>query len=166
MDNHRQLLSKDELSSILDANARYRASAGKEGEKLDLLMDIAIQGQSLKEQNLIGAFFRNSSFIECDFSGADLYGIDVSECEFINCDFTKAWLAKADIHNSNLSGSRFHRATCIRLFSDSCEVEKVSFCEADIQAVSFNYCDLKTINFDDAKIKSAKLMVACTKERF
>jgi uncharacterized protein YjbI with pentapeptide repeats len=111
---------------------------------------------------LSGARAKNSTFVDCDFTGAKLVETDVEKdafekgcfakadltrisaggCRFADCDFSGATLFRADLRNADLRGANLRKA---------------DFREANLDGADLSNADVAGANFEGALLADTKV---------
>lgn len=97
---------------------------------------------SFKHANLTGAVFNNCKGEGLLFTGACIKGATMENCSFTFSDFEHADLRESrlvslDLSWSALTGCRFNKAVIDNLTIKGCEMNMVSFIDAQIYSVDF-----------------------------
>lgn len=122
------------------------------------------------------------TFINCNFSAADLSDISFSECEFIGCNLSNAMLSLTSFKDikfkqSKLLGLHFENCNpflfavnfedCILNFSSfnklrlkntkfkNCTLQEVDFADADLNNAIFENCDLNGAVFENTNLEKS-----------
>ena len=114
-----------------------------------------LSGSSFKKCKLIGAdlsdiTFKGNSIRDCDFSNANLSGIEVSTSEFRNNQFENTHWQHASFRDTQFTETTFSGVLEACTFS-SCAFSKTTFRNATIKNSFFKYCDLKRVEFVDCQ---------------
>lgn len=103
----------------LAAHARWLASAGAEGSRLDLsgadLQNAELAGVNLSRAVLSGADLYRARLAGANLAGCDLSAAFAAEADLTGADLTEAYLRRADFTEATLVDARLHRASCIRV---------------------------------------------------
>jgi uncharacterized protein YjbI with pentapeptide repeats len=149
--------------------------------------DIYIEGKKFEktdftENALAKGEYGSCVFINCNFSNADLSGINFSECEFTGCNLTLAKTSKtsfinakfrdckltglrfdtcndflftADFENCMLNISSFYKLKIKKIKFKSCMLHEADFTEADLSGSLFENCDLARAIFQNTILEKA-----------
>ncbi len=101
----------------------------------------------------------NCSFINCDFSAADLAGIRFMECVFENCNFSTAKANKTawqdvKFRDCKLLGLNFGNSNpfLLSLGFERCILDLASFYKLKIKNTTFKDCSLEEADFTEADL--------------
>ncbi len=135
-----------------------------------------------KENPVPSTEYENCSFINCNFSGANLGKLSFLECEFENCDFSSAktvgtGFKEVVFRNCKLLGLAFDTCSefllsfrftdCILNFSSfyrlkipktifsNCKLLEVDFTEVELSAASFSGSDLAGAIFQGSRLDNS-----------
>jgi fluoroquinolone resistance protein len=145
-----------------------------EGKKIENLI--------LHDKPLIIGDYENCSFINCDFSEANLSDLNFLECEFIGCN-----LSLVKLNNTSLREVKFKKCKLLGLHFEDCnnllitidfedcilnissffklnlkrtrfinsKIIDVDFTETDLNKSIFENCDLKSTTFQNTNLEGA-----------
>jgi uncharacterized protein YjbI with pentapeptide repeats len=106
--------------------------------------------------------FDEYRFIGCDFSGADLSGLRLTDCLFERCNLSSAKLAGTALQNvafaeCKLLGLQFTacRDMLFGVHFDQCQLRYASFAGRKMPATRFVGCWLEESDFADADLSTA-----------
>jgi fluoroquinolone resistance protein len=149
---------------------------GKRFEKIDF-----------KAEGLVKGEYENCTFMNCNFSDADLSG-----CVFIDCTFSGCNLSLVKLNNTAfrdvvfsdckmlglqfgscnefsvvftfdnciLNHSSFYKMKIKKTVFKNCKLEEVDLTEADLAGAVFENCDLLRATFDNTILEKADLRTA------
>lgn len=141
-----------------------------------------IKNLILRDKPLTIGEYENCTFINCDFSEANLSDINFLECEFIGCNFSLVKLT-----NTSLREVRFKKCKLLGLHFEDCNnllitidfedcilnissfyklklkktrfinsnIIDVDFTETDLNKSIFENCDLKSTTFQNTNLEGA-----------
>lgn len=127
--------------------------------------------QDFTESALAKGSYENCSFINCNFSSADLSEVRFVECEFRDCnmsmaDFADTGFREVRFIDSKLLGLSFHSCNKV-LFSatfENCLLNLSSFYKMNLKNAVFRNCSLHEADFTEADLTGA-LFDSCDLDR-
>lgn len=129
---------------------------------LPLLLDKTFSARNYTKTLLPKAEYNNCSFIDCDFSNADVSNISFLECEFIDCNFSNANIKhttfnNVQFNNCKLLGLHFHDCNdfLLSFTFNSCSLNLASFTNLNIKDTPFLNCNLQQVDFTKTNISKA-----------
>jgi uncharacterized protein YjbI with pentapeptide repeats len=148
-----------------------------------------LQGQTLEGLDKLGykGEYEQCTFVDCDFSNADLGGSSFGKCTFRRCNLSNARLNGAafrevkfadcklmGLHfdSCNPIGLEFSAESCLLNYSffvqvkmrktrfKDCQMREADFTGADFTDSVFDHCDLLSAVFDGTNLERADLSTA------
>lgn len=141
-------ITHEKVREILASNQRRLASHGREGNMADFL-GVLVHDFDFSSQNLESVDFNRSTFLRCQFRGADLTACSI-QSDFIDCDFTGAILLKAEITSSDFRGSCFEFAQLTRCYIDKSNLDGVSFRKSQLVGAIIETSNVHGADFTDS----------------
>lgn len=113
-------------------------------------------------QNLPKHDFEECTFINCNFSKANIRTISFTECDFIQCDFSNAKLddtafKEIQFTNCKLLGLRFDSCNPFLLSFNftNCALDFSSFYQLKIEKTKFVNCKLNEVDFVETNLANS-----------
>ena len=130
------------------------------------------------------ADYEYCTFLNCNFSNADLSEILFLDCEFIGCNLSNADLNKTLLRDINfkdykmlglrldtcngfglafyfencaLNHSSFYKTNLKKIIFRNSHLHEVDFTEADLTSAVFDNCDLQNAHFENTILEKADL---------
>jgi len=146
------------------------------------IQDEQFKDINFQEQRIAQADYENCVFINCNFSGVSLGGLNFLECEFEGCDFSSAKISAAGFkevvfRNCKLLGVGFDTCSsfllsfqfkdCVLNYSSfyrlkipntlflNCKLQEVDFTEAELSGTSFSGSDLCAAIFQNTRLSNS-----------
>lgn len=140
------------------------------------IRDTKFQRIDFAKNPITKADHEHCSFNNCNFSNADLAGINFLECEFINCNLSLAkisnsafrdvkfndckllglhfnecneFLFAVEFENCMLNLSSFYKLKLKKTKFKNCSLHEADFTETDLSASVFDDCDLARAIFEN-----------------
>ena len=108
----------------------------------ELYINLDMRGTNIKETECVS----HVEFINCNFAGMDLRGVDFMRCTFDSCD-----LRNAKLNNACLAGVHFFKTN----------ITGTCFINADLEQASMHHMNASYVNFSGAIMIGFKA-VSCT----
>jgi fluoroquinolone resistance protein len=136
------------------------------------------------KDSLPKADFELCQFIHCNFSSADISGVNFTDCDFENCNLSSAktiqttfnnvrfrdckmlglhfettneFLFTVNFKNCQLNLSSFYRRKMKKTVFDNCQFKEADFTETDLAEAIFSFCDLENAKFENSVLEKADL---------
>lgn len=96
-------------------------------------MTLALVGEKIDRNHFTGEKVENSTFFNCDFSGADLSGTEFIGCQFYDresqkgCNFSRAMLRDAIFKSCDLSMADFRNVSALGIEIRHCRAQGADF---------------------------------------
>ncbi|KJO62970.1 fluoroquinolone resistance protein, partial [Enterobacter hormaechei subsp. steigerwaltii] len=96
-------------------------------------MTLALVGEKIDRNRFTGEKVENSTFFNCDFSGADLSGTEFIGCQFYDresqkgCNFSRAMLKDAIFKSCDLSMADFRNVSALGIEIRHCRAQGADF---------------------------------------
>ncbi|HNP19454.1 MAG TPA: pentapeptide repeat-containing protein [Fulvivirga sp.] len=101
--------------------------------------------------------YEQCTFINCNFSGVNLFNITFMDCEFENCNFSEAQLNNTGLKsvifkNCKLIGLQFDRCNpfLLAMGFDNCQLNLSYFYKLKLKQTRFKNCNLQEADFTEA----------------
>lgn len=148
----------------LAEHARWRASDGGEGTRLDL-SGADLTGADLAGANLAGAVLSSADLYRARLVGTDLSGADLSaafaaEADLTGADLTGAYLRRADFTGATLVDARMHRASCISTDFSGADLTGADLSRAYLVKAVATGTTLARVNWAEADVHRLLLLDA------
>ncbi|MCC6810819.1 MAG: pentapeptide repeat-containing protein [Deltaproteobacteria bacterium] len=150
-------LDRHEIERRLDDDAAYRASAGKNGKRLNLV-DCTVEDFDFSGKVLSEIVAQDAVFVRCRFEKCDLYGADLSGATAEGCDFKEATLAKSDLMRAKLAGASFEFANLTGAEIIEADLRDARFSFADLSGAIVKGCDVAGADFSHARLVNAAVI--------
>ena len=106
--------------------------------------------------------YENCTFLQCDFSNADLSNFNFGDCNFVSCNFSNVKLfsttfREAHFADCKLLGMPFHKCNPF-LFSvnfENCNLNVSVFYQLKMKNTRFVNCTLRDTDFSEADLTQA-----------
>jgi uncharacterized protein YjbI with pentapeptide repeats len=142
--------------------------------------DRLFENVDFSEQSLQIGEYEVCTFVNCNFMGVDMCGIQLTECVFFGCDLSNAQIATTAFRDAcfkdckmvgmqfklhtdflfsvsfegcNLHLSSFYRMSLKKMKFKNCILREVDFTSADLTESSFDGCDLLGAVFSDSNLE-------------
>lgn len=152
-----QRITPQEFQRLLSLHTTFVASQGKSGEQLDFsereFVDCDFSGQTLHE--IAGA--RGASFVRCNFSRSDCYGVNFAHSTFADCNFTGAQLNKCEFWDATIHNTRFDDAVLRDAEFSKANINGGRFTRANLRGAVLADSVLSQCVFDGADLSGAAI---------
>lgn len=143
----------------------------------DELDGVEITGETLGSETLKALSMTGSAVNRTDFSGVEIHSFDTKDVVFTDCNFTAAKLSEANIHTTELRGSRctgaqfntaliknvsfidckldltnFRMAKLTNVLFENCVITDMDFYGAELTSIKFDGCDIDGVQFSNSKM--------------
>ncbi len=143
------------LDLLLQSHMRWVATAGREGEALDLSSYDMRSASALMHQARLTAVKANHTV----FFGMNLGKIELQHCTMQEADFRNCALQGADFRGSDLTKAKFTKANLEKADFKPLLLNDVRK-PVNLRDANFRYCDLRGANFQYADLTGADLSFA------
>jgi fluoroquinolone resistance protein len=124
--------------------------------------DKTFENLNVSEQGIDKGTYEYCTFLQCDFSNADLSHFGFTECVFDGCNLSMAktsqtTLGAVQFKNSKLLGLRFETCSA-SLFSvsfEACVLDYASFYKVNLKGTVFKNVLLREVDFTEANLAQA-----------
>lgn len=162
-----KIITQGDLLQIIEKHKLWLSSAGKEGQRADLIraelsrVDLsgsnlnqsAMSGANLTLSKLNGASLNNSDLVGADLSGAELNGVYLSEADLREANLSSAKLSKATLIRANLSLADLHMADLTmanlsQAILDESDISRADLSNADLRGTTLRRVIADFANFE------------------
>lgn len=124
-----------------------------------------VEGMDFSGQKITTLEYEETTFLNCNFSKADLSGVAFIDCTFKSCDMSLAKVNNTAFNNAQfinckLLGIDFSRCKDFLLsFSfDTCTLDFASFYKKKIKKTIFKNCSIKEVDFNETDLTESKFI--------
>ena len=110
----------------------------------------------LREINLSNASLSQYQFLKCDFSKADLHGVNFREAFLQQCKFDAVNLTSANMQGSELSNSSFSGANLSWANLSKARLTTADFSRASLTEADLSDAVLRDVPFEEADLRRVK----------
>ena len=142
--------------------------------------DQVFESINYKEKGMVAGSYELCRFVDCEFSGVDLSGLQFTECEFIGCNMSlvklnntafnairfidcklqgvsfelcNTFLFSVSFEKCILNYTSFYKRTLKKTRFSGCTIHEADFTEADLSASVFDNCDLNNTRFENTLLE-------------
>lgn len=126
-----------------------------------MIEDAKLENQSFKE-GLYNEAFEQCTFINCDFSNAQIISTHFTDCSFVGCNFSMTNLSQSMLNNISfidckILGVKFNLCHdfIFEVSFNNCILDYSSFEKRKMQKTIFHDSSLKSVDFTGSNLKQS-----------
>ncbi len=121
------------------------------------IKNVHIVNRNLSSAEIVRCILTNSTFVNCDFSGALLIDSTFQDCSLVNCSFVKADLRGVQASGVDFTESDFTRADLTEAVLAHANLRRCNFGWSWLVRTDLRFANLDDVDLDGARLVGTKL---------